>query len=71
MTKSEARERARQLWGDCARVDKVMVPKGGFRSPTRAAVEWNVVVTNGGIHWLDSQGHAICHEHCQTLEAKL
>lgn len=60
VTISEALERANRIWG-AGRVTVVrMRPDGGA----------DIQVARDNYHRLDTNGHAICHVDCRTLEDK-
>jgi hypothetical protein len=58
MTENEALERARFIWGE---THDIMIA----RHTTR---ECSIIVDNLW-HQLDQNGHAICHNQCEDLEA--
>lgn len=61
MTRNEALERARLIWGE-----RVMwLPE----QPSRADGMWEVALNDGsGIHFLDRNGHTACHNYCSKRE---
>lgn len=73
MTRLEAEERARAIWGDdVLDVDGPMLmqitrwPSG--RSNT---TEWWVSTKDGDHHGLDQNGHTTCHDACSEREAAI
>lgn len=62
LTKNEATERAKKIWGDNLIVTVVPGASGG---------EWFVEIDSGVFrcHLIDGNGHPICHPACSKLEA--
>lgn len=62
MTRNEAEERAKKIWGD--KLIKSVLIAG------RSASEWSIEVDSGVFRWhlLDKDGHTNCHSACAQLE---
>lgn len=63
MTRNEADERARRIWGD--QVSHV-VPRAKWLPG-----EWVVHLYGGREHYLDGNGHATCHQECADAEVQV
>jgi hypothetical protein len=71
MDRTDAQQRARQLWG--RRVGRVVKVLGGEAWGCREADSFNKATgrwVDGQLHALDQQGHAICHARCSAIEAQ-
>lgn len=64
MTRTEAQERARKIWGPGVRVTPWLHPSGDNW--------WVEIPGQASVHALDAQGHVFCqHENCRLAEARL
>jgi hypothetical protein len=64
LTRNEAEDRARAIWGD--NVATVTGPSSVYPGGC-----WYVDTKDGTAHWIDGNGHACCHDECRAAEARI
>lgn len=69
MNREQAVARCRQLW----ETEWCIVDRVGPEDAGAGVVQWRVVpaVEPAKVHFLDGEGHAVCHLSCSDKEASL